>query len=103
MSERHAVYRALDRRLTIWGVERKVFFVTALTGAATFQMTASLLGGLLMFGVLFALARLSTAADPQMIRLLLNSTQWRIRYDPGKFVPHSLVLDRHDHSSSDPT
>jgi type IV secretory pathway TrbD component len=80
----HPVYRALNKPLTVWGVERRLFFLAALTGAATFNFFGSLTGGLLMFVVLFAAARWATANDPQALRILLNSARFKVRYDPAK-------------------
>jgi type IV secretory pathway TrbD component len=80
----HPVYRALNKPLTIWGAERRLFFLAALTGAATFNLFGSLLGGLLMFGLLFAAARWATATDVQTLRVLMNSARLRAVYDPAK-------------------
>ena len=78
------IHRSLNRPLTILGVERKLFFSAMVMGAATFNFFGSLLGGILMFVVLFVAARLATAKDPQLIRVLLNASKFRSRYDPAK-------------------
>jgi type IV secretory pathway VirB2 component (pilin)/type IV secretory pathway TrbD component len=78
------VYKALHRPLTIWGVDRRLFFLALLLGAATFNLFYSFLAGLLMFGGLYGFAFWATARDPEMLRILLASTQARCRYDPGK-------------------
>lgn len=80
----HPVYRSLNKALTIWGVERKLFFLSAIMGAATFNFFGSLVGGLVMFAVLFMLARWATLTDPEMLRILLNASRFRTRYDPAK-------------------
>jgi len=100
MSDRHPVYRALNRVLTIWGIERKLFFATALCGAITFQATSSFWAGVMMFATLFFAARWATATDPQMLRLLLNSPKWRTRYDPVKYLPLLVQMESRDESSS---
>ena len=51
------VYKALHRPLTICGVDRRLFFLALLLGAATFNLFYSFLGGLLMFGGLHAMAQ----------------------------------------------
>jgi type IV secretory pathway TrbD component len=84
MSNRHTVYRSLNRPLTILGVERRLFFLSALTGGATFNLFGSLLGGLMMFGSLYAVMRFVTRKDPQMLRILLSSGQFKNRYDPAQ-------------------
>ena len=78
------IHRSLNKPLTILGVERKLFFLAMLIGAGTFNFFGSLLGGVLMFAVLFLLARLATATDPQLLRILLNASRFKSRYDPAK-------------------
>jgi type IV secretory pathway TrbD component len=80
----HPVYRTINKPLTIWGVERRLFFLAALMGAATFNFFGSLLGGFGMFVALFLVARRSTVHDPQLLRILLSSARWRGQYDPSK-------------------
>ena len=50
------VYKALHRPLTICGVERRLFFLALLLGAATFNLFYSFLAGLLMFAGLYGFA-----------------------------------------------
>ena len=52
--------RSLSRPLTILGAERKLFFFAMCLGAATFNLLDSLLGGLLIFSLLYFLARWAT-------------------------------------------
>src|SRR5215469_3215819 len=90
MAHDHAfnpVYRSINKPLTIWGAERKLFFVAALVGAGTFNFFSSLLSGLLMFFCLFIFARWATAYDPQILRILLNSAKFKCQYDPAKCAP----------------
>jgi type IV secretory pathway TrbD component len=80
----HSIHRSLNKPLTILGAERKLFFLSAAIGAATFNFFGSLLGGLLMFLVLYLLARWTTGEDPQLLRILINASKFKVRYDPGK-------------------
>ncbi len=82
------VYKALHRPLTICGVDRRLFFLALLLGAATFNLFYSFLAGLLMFVGLYGFALWATKRDPEMLRILLASSKARRRYDPGK---HELV------------
>jgi type IV secretory pathway TrbD component len=84
------VYRSLCRPLTILGAERKLFFFAMCLGAATFNLLESLLGGLLMFFLLYFLARWATETDPQILRFLLTSAKLRTQYDPAKFTPIAI-------------
>lgn len=81
----HTVYKSINKPLTIWGAERRLFFLALVMGAATFNFFGSLVGGLVMFIALYVFARWATATDPQILRILLNSSKFRTQYDPGKF------------------
>ena len=80
----HRVYRSLNRPLTIWGVERRFFFLALAIGSATFNFFGSLLAGLVMFLALYAFGRWVTVTDPEILRILLNSSTVCQRYDPLK-------------------
>jgi type IV secretory pathway TrbD component len=86
----NTVYRTLGRPLTIMGAERKLFFFAMCIGAATFNLLGSLIGGILMFLVLYLAARWATQADPQVLRFLLTSPRLRVQYDPMKFSPITI-------------
>ena len=89
------VYKALNKPLTILGAERKLFFVALIMGAATFNLFGSLLGGLLIFGSLFLMAQWATRTDPQILRILLNSSRFRREYDPAKYSEQSVQVIDH--------
>jgi type IV secretory pathway TrbD component len=78
----HPVYKSLNKPLTIWGAERRLFFLALVTGAAIFNFFGSLWSGLAIFVVLLFLGRRATAYDPQALRILLNSSRFQSRYDP---------------------
>ena len=89
------VHRSLSRPLTILGAERKLFFFAMCLGAGTFNLLNSLLGGVLIFVLLYFLARWATQTDPQILRFLLTAATLRSQYDPIKFTP--ITVRRHDH------
>ena len=84
---RHTVYKAMIRPLTMMGVERRLFFLALLLGAATFNLFYSLLAGLLMFAIVYAFARICAAVDAQMLPILLRSVVSRPRYDAAHREP----------------
>lgn len=92
------VHRTLSRPLTILGAERKLFFFAMCLGAATFNLLGSLLGGLLIFLLLYGAARWATETDPQILRFLLGAARLRTQYDPSKFAP--LRIGRDDHAQA---
>ena len=88
----HPVYRAINKPLTIWGVERRLFFLALVIGGATFNYFGSLLSGIAMFVGLYVGARWATVTDAQMIRVLLNASRFRVEYDPGKRDPFAIEV-----------
>lgn len=80
----HPVYRSINRPLTIWGVDRRFFFLALVIGSATFNFFGSLLAGLVMFVALYGFGHWASSHDPQILRILLNSSKYRQRYDPAK-------------------
>jgi len=87
------VHRSLSRPLTILGAERKLFFFAMCLGAATFNLLNSLLGGVLIFLLLYCFARWATVTDPQILKLLFLAAKFRRQYDPGKLTCVSVVRE----------
>ena len=91
----NTVHRSLSKPLTILGAERKLFFFAMCVGAGTFNLLDSLLGGVLMFVLLYVVARWATKTDPQILRFLLTAPKLRTQYDPAKFSPISIRRESH--------
>lgn len=83
----HLVYKSINKPLTIWGAERRLFFLALIMGGASFNLFGSLLSGLVMFAALYLLARWATATDPEILRILLNSSRFKQEYDAVKREP----------------
>ena len=90
--ETHRVYKALHRPLTVWGVDRRLFFLSLIMGAAMFNLFYSFLAAVLTFLSLYGFAYWSTKRDPQMLKILLTSSRARGRYDAAKHVPFVLEI-----------
>ena len=91
------VFKSVNKPLTIWGVERRLFFVALIMGAATFTSFSSLFSGIVMFVALFFCAQRATATDPQILRIVLNSSRFRRQYDPAKREYYSVErISSHD-------
>ena len=88
------VCKALHRPLTVCGVDRRLFFLALTMGAATFNLFYSFAAGLLMFVGLYVFALWSTKRDPEMLRILLGSSKFRRRYDPGKHNHVTMQVTR---------
>src|SRR5579875_2854039 len=89
------VYKSINKPLTVWGVERRLFFVAMILGAATFTCFSSVIGAVLMFAVLYLAARHVSATDPQLLRVLLNSSKFKPQYDPCKRDFYRVECIRH--------
>jgi len=87
------VQRSLSRPLTILGAERKLFFFAMCLGAGTFNLLNRLSGGVLIFLLLYFVARWATATDPQILKLLLRAAKFRKQYDPAKLACVSVVRE----------
>jgi type IV secretory pathway TrbD component len=86
------VYKAFHRPLTVCGVERQLFFLALLMGAATFNLFYSFLAGLFVAVGLYGFALWSTKRDPQMLRILLSSSRFRARYDAAKHARFNVEV-----------
>ena len=94
------VYKSINKPLAIWGVERRFFFLAIIMGGATFNFFASLLSGVVMFAALWAFGRWATGTDPQVLRIILNSSRFRAQYDPTRWQPWTVVIGRKRHVAS---
>lgn len=77
------VCKALHKPLTIWGVDRRLFFLALMAGGVTFNLFYSLVAGILMALAVYGFA-FATRRDPQLLTILLKSRRYRVRYDAGK-------------------
>jgi hypothetical protein len=90
----HPIYKSINKPLTIWRVERRLFFLALVMGGVAFNLFGSLLSGLVMFAALYLLARWATAAHGQILRILLNSSRFKTQYDPAKRDPITFGIAR---------
>ena len=81
------VFRGLNRRLLLLGVERKSFFCIISFSLAFFELSDALAPALILFVTLLASARLAGRADPELLRIVLNTRRFATRYDPAKWSP----------------
>lgn len=91
--EYRPVYRTLLRPLTLCGVERRLFFLALILGAATFNLFYSFLAGLLSTAFVYGLALWSIKYDRQMLPILLRSGRHRPRYDASRPSTFSLHVE----------
>src|SRR5438067_9022744 len=92
LPEYRPVFRSIHRPLTILGVDRRMFFLALLVGAATFNLFYSFLAGCLLFAVIYGFAWMSLSHDPQMLQILLRSGRSRARYDAAKYEPFLIEV-----------
>jgi hypothetical protein len=78
------VQKALHKPLTVCGVDRRLFFLALLMGAATFNLFYSFWAGVLVFIGLYGFSLWATSHDAEMLRIIMASSGACRRYDPGK-------------------
>ena len=87
---------ALNRPLTILGVERRAFLLSATLGLAMWNAINSLVTGILVFAVLYGAGWLAGRRDPDMLAVLRAAARYPARFDPGKWAdePWYLIIRR---------
>jgi type IV secretory pathway TrbD component len=91
---RNRMYKTMNRPLTVLGAERRLFFVALISGGAVFSLMHSLLGGIVLFIVGVIVAQRATKYDVEILRVLMNSTKFRRRYDPMKEQTIEITFER---------
>ena len=91
---RNRMYKTMNRPLTVLGAERRLFFVALISGGAVFSLMHSLLGGIALFIVGVIVAQRATKYDVEILRVLMNSTKFRWRYDPMKEQAIEITFER---------
>ena len=82
-----AAYPALSAPLTMMGVERRWFLLSATVGMAMWNAINSTLIGAATFCVLYAVGWWAWRTDPHMLTILLReSVRFKTRYDPAKWA-----------------
>ena len=91
---RWAGYGALNRPLTILGVERRAFLLVATLGLAMWNAMGSLVVGGVVSGVGYGAGWLAAKRDPDMLGVLRAGARYPARFDPGKWAaePWHLVI-----------
>ena len=89
-------YPALSRPLTILGVERRWFLLSATLGLSMWNAINSIVTGALIFAVLYGVGFWAWKQDPDMLEILRGSARFRARYDPGKWAasPGTVLIRR---------
>ena len=86
-------YASLSRPLTIMGVERTWFILSATLALAIWNALNAIITSAVIFCILYAAGWLAWKKDPNMLLILKESTRFRTRYDPGKWVDLPWHID----------
>ena len=79
-------YAALNRPLTVLGVERRLFLLGATLALAVWNATASLVAGGVIFAGCYGAGWLADRKDPAMLAVLRAASGHPVRFDPGKWA-----------------
>ena len=85
-------YPALSAPLTMMGVERRWFLLSATLGMAMWNAINSILIGAAAFSVLYGLGWWAWRTDPHMLTILRESVRFKTRYDPAKWAAHPWYI-----------
>ena len=83
---RWAGYGALNRPLTVLGVERRLFLLGATLAVAVWNATTSLVAGGVVFVGCYGTGWLAGRRDPAMLAVLRAAARHPARFDPGKWA-----------------
>ena len=84
--EPRKVFKAVYQPMTLLGVDRRALFVALIMGAATFNLFASFVGGILTGLFCWFAAWLIQRSDPRMIDIFIAARKQRTAYDAGKRI-----------------
>ena len=74
----------LSRPITILGVERRWFMMTATLGLGMWNALNSIVTAAFIFAVLYVAGLMAWKRDPAMLQIIAAGQSSRARYDPGK-------------------
>ena len=79
-------HAALNRPLTVLGVERRLFLLGATLALAVWNATASLFVGGVVFLTCYGAGWMAGRRDPAMLAVLRAAARHPARFDPGKWA-----------------
>ena len=85
-------YGVLSQPLTILGVERRFFLLSAVVGAGLWNAVNSLLAGAAVFALLYGAGWVAWRSDPHMVLVVRAAVRYRSRYDAGLLLDTSPVI-----------
>ena len=89
-ASRHSpVYRAVNKPLTVAGVERRIFGIVMI-GSLLVLIAIGMTPAALTFGFLFFLGRWMTRTDHRFPQIVLAVRRFRKLYDPAKREWYSI-------------
>ena len=90
-------YGVLSQPLTILGVERRFFLLSAVLGAGLWNAVNSLLLGVVTFALMYVAGWFAWHYDENMVMVVRAAIRYRSRYDAGLLLdnsPYILVRER---------
>jgi hypothetical protein len=84
---RHEVYSAINKSMTWWGIDTRIFLVAAVCGMSVLAFTKSQNGMIAAFSLFLLIATASVIASKHEARFLALFpivTRLKLRYEPGQ-------------------
>ena len=88
-------YGVLSEPLTVLGVERKFFLLSATLGAALWNAMNSFSTGALVFGVLYGAGFWAWREDKHMVTVVRAAVRYKARYEAARLpepAPYVVVV-----------
>ena len=93
-------YGVLSQPLTILGVERRFFLLSAVVGAGLWNTVNSLLVGVVTFTLMYVAGWFAWRSDQHMVMVVRAAIRYRSRYEAGLLLetsPYIIVTGRGAH------
>ena len=94
-------YGVLSQPLTIMGVERRFFLMSAVLGAGLWNTVNSLLLGVVTFTLMYVAGFFAWRYDENMVMVVRAAIRYRSRYDAGLLLetsPYIIVSESGSHA-----
>lgn len=87
LNTRHEVYSAINKSMTWWGIDTRLFLLAAVCGMSVLAFTKSQNGMIAAFSTFLIIAAASAIAskhEPRFLAFFAIAARLKFRYEPGE-------------------